>query len=144
MKKNAPILVAEDNEDDLDFLRRAFSQAEISNPLQIAGDGQMAIDYLSGLGPFADRLQFPLPGLLLLDLKMPRRSGLDVLTWIRHHEQFSGLPIIMLSSSVHPVEITEAYRRGVNAFVTKPAGLPERTTLAKAIKGFWLTFTEIP
>jgi len=144
MKKDALILVAEDDENDVLFLRRAFAQAEISNPLQTAYDGQIAIDYLSGAGRFADRNEYPLPGLLLLDLKMPRKTGLEVLAWTRSQKQFCGLPIIMLSSSVHPREIAEAYHRGVNAFVTKPSGTLERTELARMIKGFWLTFTEAP
>jgi CheY-like chemotaxis protein len=125
MKKDVTILLAEDDEYDIEFLRRAFDQAEVSNPLQVAPDGQVAIDYLSGTGSFADRNRFPLPSLLLLDLKMPRRTGLEVLTWIRDQEQFDGLPIIMLSSTVHPVEIAKAYQRGVNAFVTKPTEPPK-------------------
>jgi CheY-like chemotaxis protein len=144
MKKDVTILVADDDDYDIQFLRRALAQAEVSNPLQVAQDGQVAIDYLSGTGPFADRHQFPLPSLLLLDLKMPRRTGLEVLTWIRSQDRFRGLPVIMLSSTVHPAEITEAYQRGVNAFVTKPTGTPERTELVRMIKGFWLTFTELP
>jgi CheY-like chemotaxis protein len=144
MKKDSLILVAEDDENDVAFLRRAFTQAEVFNPMQMAGDGQLAIDYLSGVGRFADRIQYPLPGLVLLDLKMPRKTGLEVLTWIRSQEQFRGLPVIMLTSSVHPAEILEAYRNGANAFVTKPIGTPERTELAKMIRGFWLRFNEVP
>jgi CheY-like chemotaxis protein len=144
MKKDVTILVADDDEYDIEFLRRAFAQAEVSNPLQVAQDGQEAIDYLSGAGPFADRSQFPLPSLLLLDMKMPRINGLEVLRWIREQDEFYCMPVIMISSTVRPVEITEAYRRGVNAFVTKPTGTPERTELARMIKGFWLTFTELP
>jgi CheY-like chemotaxis protein len=144
MRKDVPILVAEDDEYDVDFLRRAFTEAGISNQLHAVEDGQVAIDYLSGTGQFADRIQFPLPGLLLLDLKMPRKTGLEVLAWMRSQQKFCGLPVIMLSSTVHPLEIAEAYQRGVNAFVTKPVGTPERTELARMIKGFWLTFTEVP
>ena len=69
---------------------------------------------------------------------------MEVLTWIRSQDKFHGLPVIMLSSTVHPTEIAEAYHEGINAFVTKPTGTPERAELARMIKGFWLTFTEVP
>ncbi len=144
MRTGATILLAEDDENDATFLRRAFKQAEIVNPLQIVPDGQAAVDYLAGSGEFSDRGKHPLPGLVLLDLKMPRRTGMDALEWIRSQEQFRTLPIIMLTSSVHPSEMTAAYQLGANAFVTKPAGMPERTELARMIKGFWLIFNQTP
>jgi CheY-like chemotaxis protein len=144
MKSGWHVLLAEDDDNDVTFLRRAFRQAEITNPLQVVSDGQAAIDYLSGNGPFSDRSQYPLPALVLLDLKMPRKTGLEALQWIRDQQNFFALPIIMLTSSVHPTEIGAAYHAGANAFVTKPSGIPERTELAKMIKGFWLTFNEIP
>ena len=142
MKKNHCILVAEDDENDITFLQRAFARAEISNPLYFVPDGQAAIDYLSGTGTYSDRTQYPLPGLLLLDLKMPRKTGMDVLKWLRSQEALRCLPAIMFSSSTHPAEIENAYRNGANAFVTKPSGMPERIELARMIKGFWLTFNE--
>jgi CheY-like chemotaxis protein len=144
MNKDGLILVAEDDEYDVEFLRRAFAEAGLHNPVHTAPDGQFAIDYLSGAGEFADRVRFPLPCLVLLDLKMPRKTGLEVATWIRNQPQYCGLPVIMLSSSVNPTEVVEAYQRGVNAFVAKPMGTPERTDFARMIKGFWLTFVEAP
>jgi CheY-like chemotaxis protein len=144
MKNGATILVADDDEYDIDFLRRAFAEAQISNPLQTAQDGQDAIDYLAGNGRYADRNAFPLPCLLLLDLKMPRKTGLDVLAWIAGQEALYALPVIMLSSSIHPADIAEAYHKGVSSFVTKPTGTSERTEMARMIKGFWLKLTELP
>jgi CheY-like chemotaxis protein len=144
MKKACCILVAEDDENDVTFLRRAFAKAEIANPLHLVPDGQAAMDYLAGAGTYSDRSQYPLPGLLILDLKMPRKTGMDVLIWLRGQEKFRCLPTIMFSSSTHPAEIETAYRSGANAFVTKPAGMPERIELAGMIKGFWLTFNETP
>ena len=144
MKGNRCVLMAEDDENDVAFLRRAFSQAEIINPLQVVQDGQAAIDYfVRGGGAFA-RGEAALPCLLLLDLKMPRKTGLEVLEWIRHQPNLKTLPVIVLSSSVHPEDIETAYERGANAFVTKPSGAPERTELAKLIKGFWLTLNQVP
>jgi CheY-like chemotaxis protein len=144
MKRERLVLMAEDDENDVAFLKRAFAQAEIHNPLHVAPDGQAAIDYLSGAGAFSDRNKFPLPGLLLLDLKMPRKTGLEVLEWVRAQETLRSLPVIIFSSSVNPSEIEIAYQKGTNAFVSKPPGSPERIELAKMIKGFWLTFNQLP
>lgn len=144
MKKASCVLLAEDDENDVAFLKRAFAQADIVHSLHVVPDGQAAVDYLSGSGSFSDRHQFPLPGLLLLDLKMPHKTGMEVLEWIRTQRNLRSLPVIMFSSSVHPAEIEAAYQRGANAFVTKPSGSPERTELARMIKGFWLTFNQLP
>jgi CheY-like chemotaxis protein len=120
------------------FLQRAFRKAEIVNPLQLAPNGQAAIDYLAGTGKYANRGQYPLPCLAVLDLKMPRKNGMEVLEWIRRQEDLRELPVIVFSSSVHPEEMNMAYRLGANAFLTKPSGAPERFELAKKIKKFWL------
>ncbi len=138
------VLTAEDDENDALFLRRAFAQAGITQPLHVVEDGQMAIAAISGEGKFADRTQHPLPGLLMLDLKMPRKNGMDVPRWVRSQPHYRCLPTIIFSSSVHPAEIQAAYEAGANAFVTKPTGTPERTELARMIKGFWLIFNQLP
>jgi CheY-like chemotaxis protein len=136
--------MAEDDENDVAFLQRAFRQADVHNPLQVVQDGQAAIDYLKGSGHFSDRGQYPLPCLLLLDLKMPRKTGMEVLEWMRTQPELQSLPVIVLSSSVHSSDIESAYQNGANAFVTKPSGSPERMELAKMIRGFWLTFNQLP
>jgi CheY-like chemotaxis protein len=144
VKKEQYVLLAEDDENDIAFARRAFAQVEISAPLLVVEDGQEAIDFLSGAGKYSDRDPHALPSLLMLDLKMPRKTGMDVLKWIREQERLQSLPIIIFSSSLQPSEIEAAYRMGANAFVAKPPGAPERTELARMIKGFWLTFNETP
>ena len=98
---NAPItiLLVDDNEDDIFFSKHALREAQITNPYQTVTDGKEAIDYLSGAGKFADRTQFPLPGLMLLDLKMPRKTGFDVLQWVREQTHLRTLPIIILTTS---------------------------------------------
>jgi CheY-like chemotaxis protein len=144
VSKERFVLLAEDDENDVTFARRSFAQAEISAPLHVVEDGQEVIDFLSGTGKYSDRDRHALPSLLMLDLKMPRKTGMEVLKWIREQERLRGLPIIIFSSSVHPAEIEAAYRIGANAFVVKPSGAPERTELARMIKGFWLTFNQTP
>jgi CheY-like chemotaxis protein len=142
MITNAPILYAEDDEHDVFFLQHAFQAAGITNPLQVARDGQEAIDYLSGAGDFADRSRYPLPCLILLDLKMPGVSGMEVLAWLRQVSNSPPLPVIVLSSSAQPRDIDRAFALGANAFVVKPASIDERIRLARSIQGFWLDFNQ--
>ncbi len=136
--KSKCVLVAEDDENDVLFLQRAFRQAEITTPLQVTRDGQDAIDYLAGSGRYTDRDQYPLPCLVMLDLKMPRKNGMETLAWIRGQETLEAMPVIIFSSSLHPEEIDKAYRLGASAFLTKPSGVKERLELAKRIKRSWL------
>ena len=144
MRTDRCVLLAEDDPNDVFFLQHAFKEAGIRNPLLAVGDGQEAIEYLSGVGKFSDRNRFPFPGLLILDLKMPRKTGLDVLQWLRQEDELRCVPTIMLSSSAHPTDVEKAYRLGVNAFVVKPPGTSQRAELARMIKSFWLTLNEAP
>ncbi len=138
-----PILQVEDDEHDVFFLKRAFQEVGISNPIQVVRDGQEAVDFFSGEGQFADRVRFPLPCLVLLDLKLPRKNGLEVLEWLRGERRLPSLPVIVFSSSAHPEDIEQAYRRGANSFVVKPSGVAERNQFAQAVKGYWLRFHEL-
>ena|ERR1051325_3497436 len=140
----SPLLIAEDDENDVFFLRHAFGQAEITNPLHVARDGQEAIEYLAGEGKYSDRAQHPKPCLLILDLKMPRRNGVDVLKWKREQPQLDCLPVIVLSSSADQDDIELAYALGANAYVVKPGSIKKRTGLAMGIKTFWLEFNAPP
>ncbi len=135
-----PVLQVEDDDHDVFFLKRAFDEAGISNPLQTVHDGQEAIDYFAGVGRFADRPRYPLPCLVLLDLKLPRRDGLEVLEWLRRQPRLPAIPVIMFSSSAHPEDIERSYRLGANSFVVKPAGIVERAEFARSVKQFWLRF----
>jgi CheY-like chemotaxis protein len=144
MEHNFNILLAEDDENDVFLLKLAFEQAGVRNRLIVTRDGEEAIDYLAGNGKYANRTEFPLPCFLILDLKMPRQSGMDVLRWLRQQPALNCLPVIILSSSAHRYDVERAYRLGANAFVTKPAGNDERLQLVQMIKGFWLTFNQPP
>lgn len=144
MKGQLALLLAEDDENDVFLLRRALSEANIDNPLFVARDGQEAIDYLAGAGKFADREQHPLPCLFILDLKMPRKTGMEVLQWLRQQPALHALPVLILSSSAQRHDIDRAYALGANAFVVKPGGVQERAALAKVIKEFWLNFNQPP
>jgi CheY-like chemotaxis protein len=134
-----PILYAEDDQNDTFFLERAFKLAGIANPLVTVPDGQAAIDYCLGCGPYADRAEHPLPCLLLLDLNMPKKSGMEVLTCIRQEPSLRTLPIIVLTSSLQDSDIHRAYLNGANAYLTKPSQPEGLVVMAKAIHDFWLT-----
>src|SRR5208337_1190715 len=112
------ILNVEDEEDDLFFIRDALTKAGIDNPVQAATDGQQAIDYFKGNGKFADREEFPLPGFVLLDLKLPYVGGLGVLKWIRQEAQLS-LPVVIFTSSENEMDIKSACSLGANAYLVK-------------------------
>jgi CheY-like chemotaxis protein len=107
--KTRCILQVEDEETDVLLLRLVFEKAAVACPLQVVRDGQTAIDYLSGAGVYADRKTFPLPCLVLLDLNLPIREGLEVLAWIRQHPVFRNLVVVVFSSSALPEDIERAY-----------------------------------
>jgi len=137
------ILQVEDDPNDVFLFKHAMKKVELTNPIQVASDGQEAIDYLSGVGKFADREQFPLPGVVLLDLKLPYVMGLEVLKWIR--KQLNMAPVvIILTASAEDGDIANAYRLGANAFLTKPSEAGKLLSLVKAIKDFWLTHNTLP
>jgi CheY-like chemotaxis protein len=131
-------LLVEDNDDDVFLITRAFKNVGLITPMVRATDGQDAIDYLSGQGAYADRVKFPMPSLVLLDIKMPFISGLEVLRWIRGQAGLATLPVIMFTTSSQECDVRSAYGSGANAFLVKPARLEECTSIANVIKQFWI------
>ena len=144
MLNAAPILHVEDNEDDQFFLRRAFAEAGIENKVHFVDDGQKAIDYLSSRDIYSDPLEYPTPCLVILDLKLPKVHGLDVLRWIRSQEKLRSLIVIILSSSPLRNDVDTAYKTGVNSFVVKPLTAQEMNELASLIRDYWLKTNEFP
>jgi CheY-like chemotaxis protein len=138
-----PILQVEDDPNDVFLLQHAMTKAGVANPIQVATDGRQAIDYLKGAGKFADREQFPLPCLVLLDLKLPYVMGLEVLKWIRQQPGVAPI-VLLLTASAEDADIATAYRLGANAFLTKPSKASKLEDMAKAIKDFWLTHNTLP
>lgn len=137
------ILQVEDDPNDVFFLQHAMKEAGVTNPIQVASDGHEAIDYLKGAGKFADRQKFPLPDLVLLDLKLPYVMGLDVLKWIRQQAGMD-IPVVMLTASREDADIAAAYRLGANAFLTKPSEASRLGDMIKALADFWLTHNVLP
>ena len=132
------ILLVEDNEDDAFFAEQALKAAGVQNPLRIARDGEEAMDYLGGTGKFADRDKFPFPGLVLLDLKLPYYSGLEILAWMREKSLLGKTTVAVLTSSSEPSDLKRAYELGTNTYLVKPPTPQMIYDIVKSLKLDWL------
>jgi two-component system response regulator len=137
------ILQVDDDPNDVYLLKHAMKKAGVANPIQVASDGQQAIDYLRGAGKFADRRKFPFPCLVLLDLKLPYVMGLDVLKWIREQSGMAAV-VVLLTASAEDADIATAYRLGANGFLVKPSEASKLEEMVKAIRDFWVTHNTLP
>jgi CheY-like chemotaxis protein len=144
MTEHAVILLAEDEEDYVLLIKRAFSQAKIPNPIHVVWNGQEAIAYLKGEGKYSNREEYPLPDLFLLDLKMPRVNGFEVLKWLRSQPGLAPLRVLVLTSSDAIRDVNEAYKLGANSFMVKPMDFQDFTQLSRLIKDFWLKTSKTP
>jgi CheY-like chemotaxis protein len=141
MANLSPVLLAEDNPNDVVLIRRALEESKALNPLQVVGDGGEAIRYLAGEGNFADRSTYPFPVLFLLDLKMPVVDGLEVLRWLHAHPDIPGrLPVVVLSSTELPDETQVAYAMDIQACIVKPLGYAELRERIRILKEYWLDY----
>lgn len=138
------VLFADDDPNDRYLMLQAWKEAGIKHRIVEVDDGEEVIAYLSGTGKFSDRTRYPAPCLAILDLNMPRKSGFETLQWIRHSQAWSLLPVLILSASAHPREVTVAYQMGAYAYLTKPSRAAELIDLVTAINTFWLRFAEAP
>jgi len=132
------ILLVEDNPDDVMLVQYAFDKAGILNPLEVVADGDAAVDYIGRTGTYAGREGQPLPDLILLDLKLPRRSGFEVLSFVRQHEPTRHTPVVVLTSSDQEADIRRSYERGANSFLVKPIGRDGLIDMARALKSYWI------
>jgi len=144
MPEHAVILLAEDEEDYVLLIRKAFSQANIRNPLQVVSTGTEAMAYLKGEGKFANRDEYPLPDLLMLDLRLPGFSGFEIIGWVRSHPTLCGLRIIVLTSSDQMRDVNDAYRLGANSFLMKPYDFQDLVHFSKLIQEYWLSASRCP
>jgi CheY-like chemotaxis protein len=144
MPDHAVILLAEDEEDYVLLIQHAFAQARIPNPLHVVWNGQEAIAYLKGEGKYANRDEYPLPDLFLLDLKMPRVNGFEVLSWLRAQPGLATLRVLVLTSSDELRDVNEAYRLGANSFLVKPLDFQDFTSLSRLVNDFWLQASRAP
>ena len=137
MDSKITILIAEDDPNDVMLLELAIRKNGITSPVRVVRDGEEAVEYLEGKGEFADRKKFPVPTVIITDVKMPRRSGLEVLEWVRQHPQHGIIPVVMLSGSRIEQDVMSAYRLGANTYFTKPSTLDELTELIGLAHQYW-------
>jgi two-component system response regulator len=139
-----PILLVEDNADDEVLALRAFSKSNISNPIVVARDGAEALDYLFAQGQYADRDSRDLPAVVLLDLKLPKIDGLEVLRQIRGNEQTRMIPVVILTSSRQDEDLISSYNLGANSYVRKPVDFNEFVAAVGQLGMYWLLLNELP
>jgi CheY-like chemotaxis protein len=137
MKSNYLILVVEDDDSDFFLLERAFRKNNIENPIVRVHDGLEGMHYLQGSGEYADRKKFPFPDVIILDLKTPRMSGLELLAWIKDHPECRVIPTVIMSSSQQDVDVARAYELGANTYFVKPTTFEDLIDLTNSIQDYW-------
>ncbi|HWV99939.1 MAG TPA: response regulator [Candidatus Acidoferrum sp.] len=128
-----PILLVENNQDDILLILRAFQRAGVTRRIQVVTSGMDAVDYLQGKPPYGDREKYPLPAMVLLDIKMPGMDGFEVLAWMRQQWEFFQLSVVMLTNSDHIRDVNEAYHLGANSFLVKPLDFENAGELARSL-----------
>jgi CheY-like chemotaxis protein len=138
------ILHVEDDSNDVLLLKHACDYAGVPLDVQTVDDGDQAIAYLSGIGKFADRKRFPFPALVLLDLRMPRMTGFELLDWMRGQGNLRKLPVVVLTCSQHEMDIERAYVSGANSFLIKPVAFADLVQLVKRLCNYWFELNLLP
>jgi CheY-like chemotaxis protein len=144
MNKIPTVLYVDDDDNDVLLLKHAFRSAQLRFDMQVMNDPEKAAAYLGGQGIYADRKCFPLPEIVLLDLKMPRMHGLEVLSWIRSQPRLKRLVVIVLTASNQASEVNRAYELGANSYLVKPVELEALVEMVKGISAYWLELSERP
>lgn len=139
-----PIVVAEDDPDDQMLVEHAARKAGLNNPLHFVANGVELFDYLNRRGKHTDRVGKPLPGLILLDLNMPKMNGREVLERRRAHDEFCQIPVVVLTTSCAEPEILATYRLGANSFVTKPSSAKSFVALMQSLGRYWFNLVTLP
>ncbi|BBD58247.1 two-component response regulator [Nostoc sp. HK-01] len=138
------ILLVEDNPHDILLVQRAFRKAGITNPLQVVNNGDAAVLYLAGEAAYSDRQLYPLPALIMLDLKLPRRSGAEVLMWLRQQPGLKRLPVVVLTASQEYTDVNRLYDLGANAYMVKPVAFDDLVEIVRIINQHWMVFNQKP
>ena len=138
------ILLVEDNPDHAELIKRNFDDFQIANRFLHVEDGEAALNYLHARGKYADRTAFPAPHLVLLDLRLPKIDGLEVLKEIKSHPELQKLPTIILTTSDAERDLAKAYEYHANSYLTKPVGFPEFSQLLRDLGFYWLAWNRRP
>ncbi|MEM8897448.1 MAG: response regulator [Bacteroidota bacterium] len=138
------ILVAEDDDEDQMLLQEAMEEHKLSNTLKFVSDGEELLDYLKNEGKFSDKDANPVPGLILLDLNMPRKDGREALAEIKADERLKLIPVVILTTSKAEEDIVRSYQLGVNSFITKPVTFEQLVDVSGTIGKYWFEIVELP
>ena len=141
--RSLKILIADDSSDDIFLLEQAFKKAGVETQLSHACNGQEAVDYLEGKGPFSDRVAYPLPDVLLLDLNMPHKDGFEVLEWWGQHPELSLLLVYVLSASARHSDVRRAFELHAHGYVVKPSQMADLIKFVAALSQ-WHQFALVP
>ena len=144
MPERAVILLVDDLPEDILLIRKALEKAAVLNPIYALNSGEETILYLKGGGKYSNRDEYPLPDLLLLDLKMPVMSGFEVLRWIRQEPGLSAMRVIVLTGSDHLRDVNQAYQLGANSFMVKPTDFQDFVNLARSVESYWFHHSKTP
>ena len=144
IEQQKTILFLEDDENDILLVRRVIKKLDLNANFRFCQDGTEGLKYLKGEGKYADREEFPLPSLIILDIKLPKVSGLEVVRWIKKQEDHKNTPVIMLSSSGQPGDILKAYEFGANSFLVKPVEFSQFIEMLETIYTFWIKYNHFP
>ncbi|MDO8413677.1 MAG: response regulator [Gallionellaceae bacterium] len=143
-KQPISILVADDDADDRMMIKDAFHESRLANPLHFVEDGEELMDYLHHRGKFSDPALSPMPGLILLDLNMPRKDGREALKEIRADENLRRIPVVVLTTSKAEEDIYRTYDMGVNSYITKPVTFISLVDLMKILATYWFEIVRLP
>jgi CheY-like chemotaxis protein len=142
--KSIHIVIAEDDEEDRMLTREAMIESRVKNTVHFVEDGEYLMDYLHNKGDYSDKNKFPAPGLILLDLNMPRKDGREALKEIKSNEQLKRIPVVILTTSKAEEDIIRTYDLGVNSFITKPVTFEGMINVMKTLGSYWLDIVELP
>lgn len=138
------ILLADDDPDDCLMTRDAFAECRLTNPLQFVHDGEELMDYLHRRGRFTDAEAFPMPGLILLDLNMPRKDGREALREIKGDPELRKIPVVVLTTSKAEEDVVRSYDDGVNSFISKPVSFSALIDVVRTLGKYWLEIVDLP
>ncbi len=138
MTETIDILLVEDNPDDIELTMRALKKGKIGNNIYVARDGEEALDFLLHRGGYSDKKKFPIPGLILLDLNLPKRNGIEILQKIKAEPILKRVPVIMLTTSKRDEDIMQSYDLGVNSYIMKPVEFDKFIQTIKNIELYWV------
>lgn len=138
------ILMADDDPDDRLMTQEAFAECRLGNPLQFVGDGEELLDYLHRRGVYSDDVAYPMPGLVLLDLNMPKKDGREALREIKNDPRLRAIPVVILTTSKAEEDVMRSYRDGVNSFITKPVTFSALIEVVQSLGKYWLQVVDLP